>query len=134
MNHNNEHLDSFTNMHDNFIRDWNEAMNSGESSSVERMTEDYYVAYFREPNEKPLFFNRDESISGMRQSVKQMLGAKKRFENRMIRLRNEDNAVVFYELLIEKENKIVARLFSIENWMFLDNKWMIVRETEEAIC
>jgi hypothetical protein len=126
-------LDLFTEMHDNFIRNWNDAMQSGDTSSLESMTEDYYVAFFRGANEKPMFFNKEESINGMRQSVGQLLGAQKRFENRIIRLRNDQNAVVFYELLIEKENKIIARLFSIENWIFIENKWIIVRETEEAI-
>lgn len=133
MDNNHNQLERFTEVHDNFINEWNEAMNSGDTSSLERMTEDYYVAFFRGANEKPMFFNKEESISGMRQSVSQLLGAKKRFENRIIRLRNDENAVVFYELLIEKENKIIARLFSIENWIFTENKWMIVRETEEAI-
>jgi hypothetical protein len=41
--------------------------------------------------------------------------------------------VVFYELLIEKDEKVLARLFTIENWQLINEKWMLARETEEQI-
>jgi hypothetical protein len=74
-----------------------------------------------------------EAVAGMKQSVKQLLGANKKFENRTIRLKDNKNAVVFYEQLIMKNAELLARLFTIENWQLNDGKWMIVRETEEAI-
>ncbi|MED4206835.1 hypothetical protein [Neobacillus mesonae] len=120
-------------MHDEFIRDWNFAMSSGNTSSVERMTEDYYVAFFNSGNEKPIIFTKQEAINGMEQSVKHFLGANKRFENRVIPLRNNENAVVFYEQLIVKDEEVLARLFTIENWRLINEKWMIIRETEESI-
>ncbi|MDZ5472241.1 hypothetical protein SM124_10825 [Bacillus sp. 31A1R] len=126
-------LYEFTKMHDEFISDWNHAMSSGDTTSVDRMTEDYYVAFFNSGNEKPVFFTKQEAISGMEQSVNHFLGANKRFENRVIRLRNNENAVVFYEQLIVKDEEVLARLFTIENWNFINEKWMIVRETEEPI-
>lgn len=112
----------FTEMHDEFIRDWSHAMSSGDTSSVERMTEDYYVAFFNRGNEKPIIFNKIEAMEGMKQSVSHYSGAEKRFENRVIRLRNSENAVVFYEQLIVKEEEVVARLFTIENWGLVDGK------------
>lgn len=69
----------------------------------------------------------------MKQSVMHFLGAEKRFENRVIRLRSTDNAVVFYEQLIVLKEEVLARLFTIENWQLIGDKWMIVRETEELI-
>ncbi|MGG3915067.1 hypothetical protein [Rossellomorea vietnamensis] len=126
-------LNDFTKMHDEFIRDWSHAMSSGDTSSVERMTEDYYVAFFNRGNEKPIIFNKIEAMEGMKQSVSHYSGAEKRFENRVIRLRNSENAVVFYEQLIVKEEEVVARLFTIENWGLVDGKWMVIRETEEPI-
>ncbi len=83
--------------------------------------------------DQPIIFNRKDAVTGMRQSVKQMLGANKRFENRVIRLKNNNHAVVFYEQLIYKGAELLARLFTIEDWQFLDGKWMIVREIEESI-
>ncbi|MFE8700796.1 hypothetical protein ACFYKX_09230 [Cytobacillus sp. FJAT-54145] len=126
-------LNEFTKMHDEFILDWNQAMSSGDTSSVERMTEDYYVAFFNSGSGKPIFFTKQEAVSGMEQSVKHFLGASKRFENRVIRLRNNESAVVFYEQLIVKEEQVLARLFTIENWRLINDKWMITRETEEPI-
>jgi hypothetical protein len=126
-------LNEFTKMHDQFINDWNEAMNSGDTTSVERMTDDYYVAFFKGIHDKPHIFSREDAVTGMRQSVMHFSGAEKQFENRIIRLRNNENAVVFYEQLIVKNEEVLARLFTIENWQLTNEKWMIVRETEEAI-
>lgn len=128
-----ETVNEFTKMHDEFIDDWNEAMQSGDTSSVNRMTEEYYVAFFQSLNDKPTFYSKQEAVTGMNQSVMHLLGAKKKFENRVIRFRKNDNAVVFYELLIMKNEEVLARLFTIENWSLIRGKWMIVRETEEPI-
>ncbi|SFD41859.1 hypothetical protein SAMN05216238_101252 [Lentibacillus persicus] len=129
----NDQLEEFTKVHDEFITEWNEVMRSGDTSSIERMTDGYYVAFFKGINDKPIIFNRQEAITGMKQSVKQLLGATKKFENRIIRLKDEANAVVFYEQLIMKNAELLARLFTIENWQLSNGKWMIVRETEESI-
>lgn len=126
-------LDDFTSMHDEFIIEWNKAMISGDTSSLDRMTEDYYVSFFKGINDKPIMFNKQEAITGMKQSVTHFLGAEKKFENRVIRLRDNENVVVFYEQLIVKDENILARLFTIENWKFINKKWVVVRETEESI-
>ncbi|MBH0157327.1 hypothetical protein IHV10_13190 [Fictibacillus sp. 5RED26] len=127
------HLNEFTKMHDEFILEWNSAMISGNTTSVVRMTEDYYVAFFNNNNEKPIFFTKQEAINGMEQSVRHFLGANKRFENRVIRLKDNQNAVVFYEQIIVKNEEVLARLFTIENWRLINKKWWIIRETEESI-
>lgn len=101
-------LSEFTTMHDGFVADWNEAMQSGDTSSVERMEEDYYVAFFKSMKDKPMIFNKQDSIDGMNQSVRHFLGCKKKFENRVIRMRNPDNAVVFYEQLVVKNGEVLA--------------------------
>jgi predicted DNA binding protein len=107
-------------MHDGFLADWNDAIKSGDTSSIERMTEDYYAAIFSGPKDKPVMFSKQESIDGMKQSVRHFLGCEKRFDNRAIRLRNQDNAVVFYEQLVTKNDEVLARLFTIENWQLID--------------
>jgi hypothetical protein len=77
-------LSEFTAMHDDFIEDWNKAMQSGDTSSVERMAEDYYVAFFKGVKDRPMIFDRQDSIDGIKQSVRHFLGCEKRFENRVI--------------------------------------------------
>ncbi|WP_245732801.1 hypothetical protein [Salinibacillus kushneri] len=42
-------------MHDKFLLEWNKAMTFGETSSLERMAEDYYVAFFKAENENLSF-------------------------------------------------------------------------------
>ncbi|RPF52060.1 nuclear transport factor 2 family protein [Aquisalibacillus elongatus] len=133
MYNNDEQLIEFTQMHDEFILDWDNALISGDTTALERMSEDYYVAFFKSSNEKPIIYNREEAVSGMQQSVKQLLGAKKHFENRVIRLKSDYHAVVFYEQMIEKDKKVLARLFTIENWQRSNGEWKIVREIEEPI-
>lgn len=120
-------------MHDSFLEDWNKAMVTGETADLDRMTEDYYVTFFRSAGDRPSFFNKQEALEGLNQSVTHFQGCQKRFENRLIRFRSNDNAVVFYEQLIVKNEEVLARLFTTENWQLIQKKWMIVRETEEAI-
>jgi len=120
-------------MHDKFISDWHEAMNTGDTSSLEVMTNEYYVAFFNDAKDKPMMFNRDESISGMNESVNQLLGGKKVFNDRVIRLKDNESAAVFYDLSIEFNGSTVARLFTIENWELIDEKWLIVSEIQQRI-
>lgn len=126
-------LIEFTIMHDEFMAEWNKAMITGDTTAVERMDDSYFVVFLNRANEKPIIYNKEEAVTGMKQSVKQLLGAKKNFKNRIIRLRNNENAVVFYEQLIEKNEKVLARLFTIENWQLIEGVWLLVRETEEPI-
>lgn len=123
----------FTQMHDEFIEDWNLAMQSGDTSKLERMAEHYYVAFFMGAKDKPAFYNKEEAVNGMRLSVNELLGAEKKFKNRVIRLKDTNHAVVFYELLIEKDDKVLARLFTIENWQLINGQWLLVREIEEQV-
>ncbi|UFT98358.1 hypothetical protein KO561_14265 [Radiobacillus kanasensis] len=126
-------LMEFTKFHDKFINSWNEAMVSGDTSAVELMDEEYYVAFFASVKEKPFFFNKDDAISGMKQSVQQFLGATKRFDHRVIRLKDNEHAIVFYEQAIEKDGQILSRLFTMENWQVVDNSWKLVREIEQPL-
>ncbi len=128
-----ESVSEFTIMHDKFISDWNMAMISGDTTKLERMAEDYYVAFFDGAKDKPVFYNKEDALAGMKQSVMHFLGASKRFENRVIRLKDSEHAVVFYEQLIVKNGDVLARLFTIEHWQLTNEKWMIIRETEERI-
>lgn len=128
-----ELLSSFTSMHNKFILDWHEAMNTGDTTSLEVMSDEYYVAFFNDAKDKPMIFNKDESIAGMNDSVHQLLGGKKIFNDRVISLKDSENAAVFYDLIIEFHGKTVARLFTIENWALINAKWLIVSEIQQRI-
>ncbi|WP_268876290.1 hypothetical protein [Rossellomorea aquimaris] len=40
---------------------------------------------------------------------------------------------MFYEQLIVKDEKVLSRLFTIENWKLRSGKWGVMSEIEEAI-
>lgn len=124
---------NFTEMHNQYIQDWNEAMRTGNISSLQRMTDEYYVAFFYSVTTNPTFFSKEEAIAGMQESVLQFKGANKKFTNRIIRHIDTKNVVVFFELIIEKEGEKIANLFTIENWQLISEKWMLVREIEQPI-
>ncbi|HET7615900.1 MAG TPA: hypothetical protein VFK27_02995 [Bacillales bacterium] len=124
----------FMEMHDRFLEEWKHAMAGGDTSGLEeKMASGYFVAFFRRGDEKPMFFNRDEAVEGMRQSVVSNKGAEKHFKNRLYRMRDDRNAVVFYEQIIEKEDETFTRFFTIENWRLYDGGWFLISEVQEWI-
>ncbi|QDP41088.1 hypothetical protein [Radiobacillus deserti] len=126
-------LQEFTKFHDEYYHNWNKAMQTGDTTNVEHMAEAYYVAFYAAGNEKPLFFNKEDAIRGMKDSVRHFLGASKRFDHRVIRLTDNDHAVVFYEQVIEKNGQVQSRLFTIENWQRIGHVWKLIREIEQPI-
>lgn len=125
--------EQFTAFHDLYLREWENAMATGEVDNLDKMSENYYVTFFSKGKDRPTFFERQEAMEGMRQSVHSLVGATKRFENRLIRMKDEDKAIVFYEQVIEKGHTILSRLFTIENWEKIDGQWTLMREIEEQI-
>ena len=126
-------IEQFTKMHDAFLNEWNNAMSTGDTTNLEVMSDNYYVTFFNRNEKQPTFYNRQEAIEGMRQSVNGLIGAKKLFENRIIRQRNTESFIVFYEMIIEQDSRELARFFTIENWRQLEGKWQLVRELEQHI-
>ncbi|HET7578411.1 MAG TPA: DUF4440 domain-containing protein [Bacillales bacterium] len=125
---------TFVEMHNDYFEKWEHAMKSGDTSELEKlMPDDYYVTFFMRDQEKPTFFDRTEAVEGMRQSVSSHSGETKRFEHRVIRVRDTEHAVVFYEQIIEKNNEEWARLFTIEDWRNRDGHWEMAREVQEPI-
>lgn len=53
-----ESVSEFDIMHDEFISYWNMAMISGDTTKLERMAEDYYVAFFDGAKDKPVFITK----------------------------------------------------------------------------
>jgi len=124
----------FTEMHNEYVAEWDHAMKTGDTSALEkRMPPDYYVTFFSGDAAKPETFDRAEAVEGMRQSVQDILGAEKMFDNRIIQMRNAENAVVFFEQVIKKDEQELSRLFTIENWRYRDGEWELGREVEEHI-
>jgi hypothetical protein len=124
---------SFKEWHDYYLSMWNEVMMTGDTASVEQMDPRYYVTFFTDNQEKPTFYSYDEAIDGMRQSVHALIGTEKRFENRIIRMKNNGSAIVFYEQVLIKEGKEISRLFTTEEWQFKSDGWVIIREVDLVV-
>ncbi|WAH37225.1 hypothetical protein [Alicyclobacillus dauci] len=92
----------------------------------------YRVELYTRNEGQPEIDDHDVAIQGMRSSVQALRGASKRAVHRHIGMRNDEEAVVFYEQVIEREITL-ARLFVTEAWSFMDGKWQIVRETVEHL-
>lgn len=127
-----QRLEEFTSFYEIKIKQWHNAMITGDTSSLEAdMVEDYKVFFFKKEAEAPDIFTAGEAIAGMRDSVSALPGAQKKFENKQIRLRSDDEAIVFYEQLLEKEGNVLVRLFTFEIWKYIEGKWKIIREVVE---
>ncbi|CAG9623744.1 hypothetical protein [Sutcliffiella rhizosphaerae] len=126
---------TFYNLHDNYVSLWEEAMGNGQTQKVEEFYDEksYKVTVFTNENAEPLLFNYKQSIDGLRQSVKALIGAEKRFENRVVRLKNEFYSYVFYEMVILQENKEITRIFTTEEWKKIDGNWKISNEVNTII-
>lgn len=126
-------VEQFTKVHDDFIQAWEVAMITGNATDLEVMSQNYYVTFFNGHVERPELFDRPEAIRGMIESVEAMQGASKRFEQRIIRRRDESRFVVFYEMIIEKNGQELTRFFTIEDWEEIKGQWLLTREITEHI-
>lgn len=121
---------SFTRSHDQFLEQWKHAMYTGETDGVDRMANTYFVAFFMNNQPRPDFFEYDEAMEGMRQSVKECVGFEKSFENRIIRMKNQTNAIVFYEQILKNGERELSRLFTTEEWELQGDQWLLTREVD----
>lgn len=126
----NEDLKLFTEQHDRYLANWGEAMKTGETNQIEQMSPEYYVTFFSDSQKEPTFYPYKEAMDGMRQSVKECIGFVKHFENRIIRMKNDKAAIVFYELVLTKGSKELSRMFTTEEWRYTNDSWSIEREVD----
>ncbi|MER2261456.1 MAG: hypothetical protein ABS934_05525 [Psychrobacillus sp.] len=126
-------IEQFSKVHDEFIGAWNLAMSTGDTRGLEVMNNNYYVTFFNSYMERPEFFDRPEAIKGMRESIEALQGSNKRFEHRIIRQRDANRFVVFYEMIIEKNGQELTRFFTIEDWEEKNGQWLLSREVTEHI-
>ena len=126
-------VEQFTKVHDEFIQAWDIAMDTGVTDGLEIMHLHYYVTFFNGHVERPEFYDRPEALQGIKESIVALKGAKKRFEHRVIRQRDESRFVVFYEMIIEKDGQEITRFFTIEDWEERNGQWLLKREITEHI-
>lgn len=124
----------FKAVHNAYIHSWEQAMQTGITTEVERVYSDkYYDVFLSGAQDDFIREGRKSAMEGLRSSVATLQGASKRFENRIIRVRKNGTVVVFYEQVVQRNEGKLARLFVIEDWAHYQNGWRIVREVTESI-
>ena len=121
---------SFTRSHNEYLEQWKYTMQTGETEGVEQMSPAYFVAFFMNTQPRPEFYEYDEAMEGMRQSVKECIGFEKNFENRIIRMKNVNSAIVFYEQVLRNGDRELSRLFTTEEWQLHGDQWLLTREVD----
>ncbi|MEA3318566.1 MAG: hypothetical protein U9Q88_00970 [Bacillota bacterium] len=126
---------AFMDLHNEFIRCWDEAMANGKTEKLEAFYDKdfYHVVVFTTDDAKPMEFDYDQSIAGLKESVKALIGSEKRFDNRVVRMQDHVRASVFYEMVVIQGNDEVTRIFTIEGWTLIDNQWNVTREVNKII-
>ncbi|MHB1956635.1 hypothetical protein [Alicyclobacillus sp. ALC3] len=127
-------VEEFCHLHDAYISDWGRAMETGDTEQIEHFySEAYFVTFLGKPGTKPNIEGRVTAVDGMRQSVAALRGAVKRFDGRIVRVRNAQSVVVFYELIIERDGAALAHMFTVEDWRLFAHGWQIEREMVEVV-
>ncbi|QDP41485.1 hypothetical protein [Radiobacillus deserti] len=133
MTNNEKDVQAFQKMHDIYNADWDRALTVGEMTTKDRLADSFFIIFLFNNADKPLVIERTEAIATLEQAIQNLSGASRQVQNRAIRFRDSDNVAVFYEQSVEKEGRVLARLFMIEDWQKMDGTWMIVRETMETV-
>lgn len=132
MNIPDELLDEFTRHFGKGLSQWEQAMTTGNTRPIEEEMPANITCYFGRAGQDLMdVIDRDGIVSGMRQSVAALGGCRKRFKNRVIRMRSADEAVVFFEQVVERDNQVLARLFTIETYRQISGRWQCIREVVE---
>ncbi|HET7627996.1 MAG TPA: hypothetical protein VFK44_06355 [Bacillales bacterium] len=129
-----QRLPEFAEFHEDFLAKWDHAMKTGDAAKLEaKMVDEYKVYFFTKAEEAPSVFEIGEIKQGMRASVSGLSGGRKTFTNKVIRMCGDDEAVVFYEQIIEKDGEEKARLFTIESWKASGSDWILLREIVQPV-
>lgn len=98
----------------------------------DRLHATYRQTYCFAGMDEPQTGTREVAMAGLRQSL--AAGNKLRVQSRTIRMRSSTEAVVFMELLVEKDGETVGCFFDVATVRLIDGAWKLVRETMEQIA
>lgn len=129
-----ELLEAFIQHFEDGLARWEHAMQTGDTSQIEAGMGERITCYFGMAGQEQMeVIDRAGIIAGMRDSVTALQGCQKRFENRLVRMRSADEAVVFYEQIVERQGEVLARLFTIETYRCISGQWRCIREVTEHV-
>lgn len=126
--------DEFIALHDRYLDAWDHACRSGEHTEVAAFAHDRFRSITSaDGSGTPAIQEREEAARGLKLLVRAMHGATHRAQNRVIRLRSAEEAVVFYERVFGKDDKVLSRFLVTQIWCGTVGGWRLLRESLEVL-
>lgn len=118
--------------HDRYIQAWNRATAAGDSEPVEQMLSGTYHGWFANSSASAEAFTSADATSAFAQVAEALQGSTVHAENRTIRYRGDDEAVVCYELSYRMNGETSSRALLMECWKLGSGQWRLHRDFTEA--
>ncbi len=123
---------SFADAHADYLRQWEQALATGDTSGVERFMAPGYHGWFCPSAVESSGYDRADAVDGMRRSVERLAGCGLRIAARSTSRRGEDEAVTTYEKRILRDGELVSSALVVESWRRdPGHGWLVHRELTE---
>lgn len=128
-------LNEFLKMHDECLMAWEESLKTGNISKLEEYPSESYFGLFGYADLDGVILPTDvtEATNGLRQLVNALKGSQHVCSNRIVRSRNENEVVVSYERMIERQGQRSIKFLVIQTWKNISGKWRLSRELVENV-
>jgi hypothetical protein len=121
-------------VHDRSLQAWDQAFQTGDTTVVESFPAVNYEGFFALVGvERVEAVDRAEAVLGIRRFAGAVHPATHTGLGRIIRMRSETEGVVFYERVIEKDGRSVARFLVLQTWRKISDTWQVAREVAEHL-
>jgi hypothetical protein len=119
-------------VHDRSLQAWDQAFQTGDTTLVESFPAVTYEGFFGHVDvERVEPVDRAEAVLGIRRFAGAVHPATHSTQGRIIRMRSETEGVVFYERVIEKDGRSMAKFLVLQSWRKISDTWQVVREVAE---
>jgi hypothetical protein len=122
----------FEDAHQEYLRAWERALATGDTSGVEGFTAEGYHGWFCPSATESFAYDRADAVDGMRQSVEQLAGCTLEIVARSTSRRGDDEAVATYEKRMVRDGALLASALVVEAWRREPGGgWLVHRELTE---
>ena len=123
---------SFDDAHADYLRQWELALATGDTSGVEGFMAPGYHGWFCPSAVESFGYDRADAVDGMRQSVDRLAGCGLEIAARSTSRRGDSEAVATYEKRILRDGELVAAALVVEAWRHdPEQGWLVHRELTE---
>jgi hypothetical protein len=125
---------AFVDVHDQCLNAWDKAIISGEAGELSRFPSINYQGIFGYSGVTEIVpTSREDAVDGLGKLLSYVAGANHTAQNRIVKMRNDNEAVVSYERIISKEGHVTMTFLVLQTWRVEDGQWKIFREIAEYI-